>query len=558
VIAIISIGLAWGFFMHAMGWAQSTYYAQVRAMASGESQIDRWKWQAKDDAWVHHHFYSVKAPGLAALTLPAFLALDALDSQSLARRAAATAGSTAHDHWYTDAPLRYFGFSSAREHRVQRQVARNSPMVWALTLVGAVLPAIALLLLVRWAAERVEPGFGTAASVTLGLGTILMTFASEYFSHVASAALGFGAFALLMRERDGPERVSIVAAAGLLAGLAVTFEYPLALLAMVLFFYALARPDRLRRGACFAAACAVGAAPVLIYNLWSLGSPLRFAYSYAVSIPGRSGHQMLGLNSNGFFGITAPRPGALIDLLVSSRGLLTLTPVLAMGIVGAVLMRRRGHRAEAAVIGAVTAVFLLYNAGYWQPLGGGTPGPRFLIPILPFLAFALGPAYRRFGAITLGLAIPSALTMLAAALTFPLITDQGTGTWINWLGDGSLEHTVLTAVGVTNPWLAILPVLAAVAIGVLFAVSATPRTSIGPIRPAVYAVLGWSVVSIVGPTVAGDPATPLSHGSAALILVGAATATSLTSLIALRHRELRGGSAEGRVMVAEPGLERGS
>src|SRR5947208_174331 len=83
--------------------------------------------------------------------------------------------------------------------------------VRALALLGAVLPAVALLLLVRWAAERMQPGFGTAAAVTLGLGTILMTFGSEYFSHVASATLGFGGFALLMREREGPARIGLVA-----------------------------------------------------------------------------------------------------------------------------------------------------------------------------------------------------------------------------------------------------------------------------------------------------------------------------------------------------------
>ena len=49
-------------------------------------------------------------------------------------------------------------------------------------------------------------------------------------------------------------------------------------------------------------------------------------------------------------------------------------PVLVMGVVGVIAMRKRGYRAEAAVIGAVTALYFLYNSGYWQPLGGGTPG----------------------------------------------------------------------------------------------------------------------------------------------------------------------------------------
>ena len=113
---------------------------------------------------------------------------------------------------------------------------------------------------------------------------------------------------------------------------------------------------------------------------------------------------------------------------------------------------------------------------------------------------------------TLGLAIPSALAMLAAALTYPLLGEGGTGWWVDWLVDGSLEHTVLTAFGVTNAWLAVLPVLAALVAAVVFAALATPRVPIGGLAPALYALLAWTLVSIVGPTVVGDPSTPLSHG----------------------------------------------
>ena len=123
-------------------------------------------------------------------------------------------------------------------------------MIWALTLIVAVIPAVLLLLGVRWAADRLVPGYGTAAAVTLGLATIVMIFASEYFSHVISAALGFGAFILLMREREGPPSLRLVSGAGLLAGLAVTFEFQVGLVGVILFAYALARSsERLRRGA---------------------------------------------------------------------------------------------------------------------------------------------------------------------------------------------------------------------------------------------------------------------------------------------------------------------
>ncbi len=541
LLAILSLGIAWGLTMHSMGWAQQSTHAQVRALASGQAEIDRWHWETKDKAWFKGHFYSVKAPGLAALTLPAQLALDATGAKSVARDAAANASRADHPRWRPpDHPdLSEYGFSPRRARQVEVRVENQTPIVWALTLIGAVIPAVALLLLVRWVAERIEPGYGTAAAITLGLGTIVMTFAAEYFAHVAAATLGFAAFALLFREREGPARIALVGAAGLLAGLAVSFEYPLGLVGAILFAYALARPNRLRRGAAYATGVAIGAAPALAFNLWAFSSPLRFAYSHAVAVQGLTGHAELGLNSSGFFGIDLPRPAAALELLLASRGLLTLTPIIVMGVVGAIVMRRQGRHAEAAVIGAVGIAYFLYNTGYWLPFGGGSPGPRFLIPALPFLAIGLASAFRRLPALTLGLAIPSATLMVAGALTFPLIGDSGTGIWANQLGSGVLEHTLLTVVGVHNGWLAVAPVLAAVAAAIAFCALATPRLRIGDVRPAVAALFGWAVASVVGPSVAGDPITPLGSGQAALTLVALAATASATTLLVLRYRESR-------------------
>jgi hypothetical protein len=544
--AILLLGLTWALFMHSMGWTQSAFYAQVRAFASGTTKIDRWHWETGDKAWVDGHFYSVKAPGLVATTLPAYLGLDAIGAKDLARDAAATAHRSSWDSWraHHGPPYQSYGFSRRRARRVEARVADSAPIGWALTLVGAVLPAIGLLFGVRWVAERIEPGYGTAAAITLGIGTVVMTFAAEYFAHVASAALGFAAFAVLFRERLGPPRLLLVAAAGLLAGLAVCFEYPLGLLGIVLFGYALARGPRLRRGTIYAAAAAAGAAPALLYNLWSLGSVFKFAYSDAVAVLGRSGHAVLGLNSDGFFGITAPRPGAAVDLLLSGRGLLTLTPVLVMGLVGAALMRRRGQRAEAWVIFAVAAVFFLYNSAYWQPLGGDTPGPRFLIPVLPFLAVGLAPAFRRFRALTLGLAIASGVMMVAGALTYPLVTADGIAIWAQRLVWADLEHTVLTPMGVTSPWLAAVPMLVALAGAVAFAVRATPPAPVGAIGAALLGVVAWGAVSSVTPSIAGDPEPPLGGGTAALGLVALAVCASALTLLLVRYVQMRAAVSE--------------
>src|SRR5215204_6172763 len=163
IVAIACLGVAWALVMHTMGWAQLANFAQVRAIADGRASIDPWHWETKDKAWVDGHFHSVKAPGLPLLTLPAHLALDAAGADELARDAAGNAAQAAHPRWVPpdDPDLSQFGFSEQRAERVGTQVENETPLVWVLTLIGATIPAILLLLGVRWVADRIQPGYGT-------------------------------------------------------------------------------------------------------------------------------------------------------------------------------------------------------------------------------------------------------------------------------------------------------------------------------------------------------------------------------------------------------------
>ena len=547
VAAIAALGVAWALIMHGMGWAQESNYAQVRALAHGKAEIDAYHWQTKDKAWMHGHFYSVKAPGLAMFTLPAYELYDTAGT-GLGAGAIANAQKADTLHWggMPSPPYTEAGFSARRAWHVQAEDRLSAPAVWFLALLGALIPALIMLLLVRRIGDTIEPGYGTAAAVTLGLGTMLMTFASEYFSHVISATLVFGAFALLHRERGCEPRPLLTGLAGLLAGLAVTFEYPLGLAGVVLFVYLLSR-DRLRlpRAATYVGGAVLGALPVFIFNQWAFGSPLEFAYGNAVAVQGFSGHEMLGLNSDGFFGITAPKASAAIDLLFASRGLLAITPVIAMAVAGAIALRRTRHRPEANVILGIFAVYFLYNSGYWLPFGGGTPGPRFLIPTLPFLGLGLAAAWKRWPALTLGMAIPSALFMVLATITLPLIGDSGTAVWGDRLADGDFEHTLLTALGVQDGWTAILPVLLACAFAVWLAARATPSLQWErmPIGASLGAIAAWALVSAAGPSIAGDDFTPLSHGETTLSIIATGAIAAALTLLALHYRERRAPSA---------------
>jgi hypothetical protein len=140
-------------------------------------------------------------------------------------------------------------------------------------------------------------------------------------------------------------------------------------------------------------------------------------------------------------------------------------------------------------------------------------------------------------------------------ITYPLIGRQGIGTWADWLMEGKLEHTVLTAFGVTNAWLAIAPVVAAVLTAVVLAVRATPSVSLSDFRYAVPAVLAWSCVSAVAPSLTDYEINPLDRGDAsALWLVAAGLVLSVATLTVIRVRERRTQSGPDRPPVREPAL----
>jgi hypothetical protein len=231
-----------------------------------------------------------------------------------------------------------------------------------------------------------------------------------------------------------------------------------------------------------------------------------------------------------------------------------MTPIIVMAVIGVFMMRRR-HRAEANTILAVAVVYFIYNSGYWLPYGGGTPGPRFLIPALPFVAIGLAYAYRRLPALTLGLTVPSALFMVVGTLTYPLIGKQGIGTWADWLVQGRLEHTVLTMLGVTNAWLALAPFFAAVLIAVVLAVRATPVSPFVDYGLAVPVVIGWAFIAALAPALAGYEISPLDPGNQSVLwLVAAGALLSLLTITAFRLRE---GRAQPKSQAPAPAPDRG-
>jgi hypothetical protein len=120
---------------------------------------------------------------------------------------------------------------------------------------------------------------------------------------------------------------------------------------------------------------------LLAYHWASFGSPFAFPYDYSVWPTPHTGW---------FMGIGVPRGDALRNILFGEyRGLFNATPWLLAALPGAVVMVRK-HRPEAIVCIWAVLAFLWLNSSIPPWDGGWAAGPRYLVPMLPFLALLVG------------------------------------------------------------------------------------------------------------------------------------------------------------------------
>jgi hypothetical protein len=486
-LAWLALVLAWLVPAQEPNWNQNAHYALVRALAEGRPDIDPGVAEqpinlaqggTNDVAVFHGKLYAAKAPGLAAWTLPAFLGLRASGK-----------GMPSDDLRQT---------------------------LWLLTIWGAVLPAAVVTLLVQHLSDRLVPGYGSITAVTLGAATLVLPFASLFFAHMLTAALGFGAFALLAWKRHAPRRLSALLLAGVLAGLAVVVEFPSVVLVSALAAYVLARKPRREGMLAYSIGVVVGVLPLLVFNQWAFGSMTHLSYAGAIG----------GVNKEGLFGIGLPSFRVASELLFSTVGLLRVAPVLSLAAVGMALMYRRGERAEALFIAGLAFLYLSFNAAYETPFGGYSPGPRFLVPLIPFLVLPLAFAYRSFPATTIALAAASAIQVTAITMTGQL--NAGDGDWFGRLWERDLGRTAF-GFGATSGRAMPLVVLLLLGSG-LFALLATRRPSLTAtdVARAALAVAAWLMFAHWSPRL-------LENGTMKLFLLYAFLLASVLVVVAIAH-----------------------
>ncbi len=314
----------------------------------GRLEIDTYTANSIDRAFYNGHYYSDKAPLSSFLAYPVYQgirALQHLDNVNLDTRLMLTY------------------------------------LLWVINgFINVPLTAL-LLLLFLFMGRTMRPRSTMPWWVTfvLAFGTFLFPYATMYFGHNLAAFFGFAPFVIAFLVRQGRLSERWLFGAGLLAGLGVLAEYPNGLFALALVVY-VALTQRRMRAVGWVVLGGIGPALALAaYNTLAFDSPLRLSYMYHAAPWG-------GEHRRGLLGVQWPSLARLWAITFSPKGLFFLSPVTLLAPFAYVAMwRDRRYRAEFWLSLGIPLLFALLNSGYFYTLGGSSPGPRFLVPTLPFL-----------------------------------------------------------------------------------------------------------------------------------------------------------------------------
>lgn len=441
-------------------WSQTSRLALVRAIVEQQTvRIDAYVASTGDYALIDGHAYSDKAPGPALAAVPVYALIHQISGwPAVQRLLSRLAGSAAFS-----TTLRSNGDGLGLE-RVRLAFSH-----YLLTLLVVALPAaLAVAVLDRLLRRWFQPGPSLLGALGYGLATPTAVYAGNFYSHALVAALLIGAWALIERAGDDAQRRGRwLLGGGLLLGWAAISEYPVSLLCAGLGLYALVRCGWrallwLAAGSLPALVCLAGYDWLAFGTIWPIG--------YAHSALWQTQHQ------TGFLSLTYPHRDGLWGLIGGGfRGLFVRAPWLLLALPGLALWWRSGARRPLLLLvgGCALSLWLVYGSSrmWW---GGFAAGPRYLVPILPFLAVgataSIDRCWTRAGWrwLAIGLVALSVLLVWAEALAgqqFP--PDTLRDPWRLWTLPawlrGDVARNLGMALGLRGGW-SLLPLLLGLAL----------------------------------------------------------------------------------------------
>jgi hypothetical protein len=433
-------------------WSQNSRLDLTLAIVDrGTLSIDDYYQNTGDYALFEGRYYLDKAPGPSFLAVPVYALVRPILRSAPAQR---LLERMAHQEAFA-ATLREGGTGLLTE-KIYFAV-----VLYIVTIVVIALPSAALGVMLFRMLNQFGAGAGWSALIVLiyGLATNAFPYAGHFFSHQLAAFLLFGAFFLGFQMRRGVSP-RWTAAAGFMLGYTLISEYPTALIAGAVAVY-IALTLRARR---WLVVFALAGLPPLIllaaYNWVIFHTPLPVGYEYSALYTEQHG--------TGFLSLTYPHVSALWGITFGSyRGLFYVSPVLLLAAAGFwAWWRLKTLRAEWAVCLWAVMSFILFNGSsvMWQ--GGYSIGPRYLVPMLPFMTMGLGAFAAAWGRTPWARALTAILGVWSVAVVWAeTIGGQNFPDWtVEPLFKYSLPHLLASNIARNlgmvlglRGWLSLLP-----------------------------------------------------------------------------------------------------
>lgn len=360
VLLAVFFLVTYGYFFQGGGWNQNGRICLIRSIIHHRTfSIDPYREDAHDPYfpfvntgdWSYYNgkYYSNKSPGLSFFALLPYAAAEYVCSRLLPEK-----------------------------EPQQVLISTYISTICTVAVCGVIICLTLFHLLTFFFAFQVP--HAVLATLACGLGTLLFSYSTTFYSHVPAAALSFLSFALAMHIRHGTTKNLRFAAlgAGFAASLAVLIEPSTILMLVAVAGYLCTCTSGRRALPLFVLGCLPAGVVQCWYNTVCFGGPLNSSYDYA--------NDMVMVRINGrLFGW--PRLENIAGLLVLPyRGLVVSSPIYLMALPGILLLLNQERwRIEAVTFIGISMLFLLYIAGFYAWHGGSSVGPRYLVPAFPFM-----------------------------------------------------------------------------------------------------------------------------------------------------------------------------
>jgi hypothetical protein len=314
-----------------------------------------------------------------------------------------------------------------RPEAIYQFLALTFVTFFATSIPAAILGVVVFLFAARFARKDV---YAFVLALVYGLGTIAFPYSNVLYQHQLAAFGIFVGFYLLWRVVYEKANLNWLWVVGVLFSLVVITEYPVVFPLGILFLWAVYKmPNRIALYRVVLGAIPLGLI-FAAYNYAIFHTPIPVGYEYSTL--------WQDVHQQGFLSITMPSLTTFLGLTVSPfRGLFFLSPILLLGLAGLLYAWKDSkiERSVVVVLWLVIGFFTIFYSSSVMWWGGNTVGPRYLAPMVPFLAlpiifafnrWLLNPVNRAIIIILIGLSFLNVWIQTTGGQAFPpAFTDDG-------------------------------------------------------------------------------------------------------------------------------------